>query len=258
MNRIKEYSVGQLAQLSGVTVRTLHHYDAIGLLRPAHVAANGYRTYGRGELLRLQEILFYRAFGLSLQEIADVLDGEEDGLARLRTHRGQLALQVAEATALLDTLDRTIANLTKETVMSDTDLYTPFDAAKQTAYENWLLETYGDAMAAKIATTKAAVAQMPDGMAGAIKELRAIEAQFVTAFQDGAKAGDRALVPIFDAHRALMARFWGDACDADAYVGLAEMYLAHPDFVARYERLAPRFSQWLPKAMKAYASEITA
>ena len=258
MNRIKAYSVGQLARLSGVTVRTLHHYDAIGLLRPAHVAANGYRTYERSELLRLQEILFYRAFGLSLQEIADVLDGEADALARLRRHRGRLAAQVEEATTLLATLDRTIADLTKETMMPDTDLYTPFDAATQTAHENWLLETYGDEMATKIATSKAAIAQMPDGMAGAMKELNAMEGQLVTAFQSGARVGDRALVPIFDAHRALMALLWGDACDADAYAGLADLYLAQPDFVARYERLAPRFSQWLPKAMKAYASEIAA
>ncbi len=255
--RIKEYSVGQLARLSGVTVRSLHHYDAIGLLRPAHVAANGYRTYGRAELLRLQEILFYRAFGLSLAEIADVL-GNGDALDRLRTHRARLAAEVTRTAALLETLDRTIATLTKETDMSDHDLYTPFDARTQTAYEDWLVDTYGSDMAARIALSKEAVAALPDGIAGAMEELKAIETRLVALFLADVRPADARLLPDLAAHRALMAKLWGQNCTPDAYAGLADMYLSHPDFVARYERLAPKFSQWLPAAMKAYASEIPA
>ncbi len=256
--RIKEYSVGELARLSGVTVRTLHHYDAIGLLRPAHVATNGYRLYGRDELLRLQEILFYRAFGLSLAEIADVLDNETNALSRLHAHRARLVAEAAKVAELLETLDRTIATLSKEAEMPDQDLYTPFDAPTQTAYEDWLIETYGPEMATKIALSKEAVIAAPDGMAGLMERLRDIEAQLVAAFQNSLAAGDRRLVPILEAHRALMTNFWGDECGPAAYAGLADMYQAHPDFVSRYERLAPRFSQWLPAAMKAYAAEISA
>ena len=257
-HRIKEYSVGQLARLSGVTVRTLHHYDTIGLLRPAHVASNGYRFYGRAELLRLQEILFYRAFGLSLAEVADVLTGEADAVVRLRAHRSLLAAQVVEVTDLLKTLDRTIATLTKETEMHDTDLYKPFDTDTQTAYENWMIDTYGPDMAAKIALSKEAIATMPDGMDGALEELKALEAELLEAFQAGLVAGEGSLVPILKAHRALMGRLWGEECRPAAYAGLADMYLSHPDFVARYERLAPHFSQWLPAVMKAYAADISA
>ncbi|MDX8353437.1 MerR family transcriptional regulator [Cognatiyoonia sp. IB215182] len=256
--RIKEYGVGELARLSGVTVRTLHHYDATGLLRPAHVAANGYRIYGRDELLRLQEILFYRAFGMSLAEIADVLDSESEALVRLRAHRAKLAAQAAKTADLLATLDRTIATLMREADMQDQDLYAPFDAATQTGHEDWLIDTYGPDMAVKIAVSKEAVAAMPNGIAGLMDRLRESEAELVGAFKKGVVAGDRKLVPMLDKHRALMADFWGDACDPNAYAGLADMYLAHSDFVARYERLAPRFSQWLPAAMKAYAAEISA
>ena len=75
---MKDLTVKQLAAISGVTVRTLHHYDEIGLLKPAHTGENGYRYYGRRELLRLQQILFHRELGITLSEIADLLAREGD------------------------------------------------------------------------------------------------------------------------------------------------------------------------------------
>ena len=251
--RIKSYSVGELARMSGVTVRTLHHYDAIGLLRPAHTALNGYRSYGRAEALRLQEILFYRSFGLSLADIASVLDKEPDHLSRLQQHRAALQEQMLHTAELLKSLDRTIIELTKGPDMANEDLYTPFDAATQTAHEEWLIDTYGADMAAAIATSKQAVAKLPDGIAGAMARLSDYETSLVAEFQQGRAADDGELDDILSKHRALMAELWGKPCPPEAYAGLADMYLSHPDFVARYERLAPRFSQWLPAAMKSYA-----
>ena len=81
-------TVRQVAKAAGISVRTLHHYDAIALLKPAHVEANGYRYYGRAELLKLQQILFYREPGLPLGEIRSILDDPAfDTLAALRDHR---------------------------------------------------------------------------------------------------------------------------------------------------------------------------
>ncbi len=80
--RIEEYSVGQLARFAGVSVRTLHHYDDVGLLKPAHVGANGYRLYRRAELLRLQEIMFYRDVGMLLDDVGRLLDGPENAVER--------------------------------------------------------------------------------------------------------------------------------------------------------------------------------
>ena len=73
---MSNYTVKQLARLSGVSVRTLHHYDEIGLLRPAFIGENRYRYYGREELLRLQDILFHRELGVPLQEIGRLLEHE--------------------------------------------------------------------------------------------------------------------------------------------------------------------------------------
>jgi DNA-binding transcriptional MerR regulator len=100
---MKELTVKQLAAISGVTVRALHHYDEIGLLEPASVGANGYRYYGRKELLRLQRILFHRDLGVPLNAIAELLDLEgEDQIAVLRQHRGKLQAERERYAVLIE------------------------------------------------------------------------------------------------------------------------------------------------------------
>jgi DNA-binding transcriptional MerR regulator len=107
-----EYTVKRLSKLAGVSVRTLHFYDEIGLLRPARVAANGYRYYGDAALLRLQQILFYKELGLSLDEIAEVLDQPEFDVARaLEAHRRALQQRLSRLRRLMTTVDQTIAYL---------------------------------------------------------------------------------------------------------------------------------------------------
>ncbi len=254
----EEYSVGQLARLSGVSVRTLHHYDSIGLLSPAHTASNGYRIYGRAEALRLQEILFYRDVGMSLGEITTILSKPSDALARLTRHRARLVQQVARTSKAIDTLDLTIAHLKGDRDMAIEDLYQPFAPAKQADYEAWLIETYGADMAEHIAASKQAIAEVTDGLEGLMVKLRDVEARLVEAYEADHQPGADELVVVLDEHRALMGEFWGRECDAAAYAGLADMYLSHPDFVARYERLSPKFSGWLPATMKAYAGTFEA
>src|SRR3981189_3367262 len=106
------YTVSQVARLSGVSVRTLHHYDEIGLLKPASVGANGYRYYGREELLRLQQILFHRELGFSLEEIGRTLDAKGfDKVAALKAHRQKLEAATRRYRRLMRTIDETLAAL---------------------------------------------------------------------------------------------------------------------------------------------------
>ncbi|MEP4313310.1 MAG: MerR family transcriptional regulator [Anderseniella sp.] len=254
--RYEEYSVGQLARLAGVSVRTLHHYDDIGLLKPAHIGANGYRLYRRAELLRLQEIMFYRDVGMSLDEVGRLLDGPADAVERLIRHRDRLQQASARTARIIDTLNATIAHLKGERDMELSDLYTPFSARQQAEYENWLIQEYGPDMAASIAVSKAAVEQLPDGMAGAMQRLQDIETRLVAAYEAGTSPEDDDIHPVLERHRALMTDMWGRDCSADGFAGLADMYTAHPDFVARYERLSPQFSGWLPVAMKTHADSL--
>lgn len=247
--RIKTYSIGEVSRASGVSVRMLRHYDEIGLL-PAFVRDNGYRAYGQEDLERLQEILAYRAMEFGLAEIASLMAGK-DRLARLTAQREALAVKLQGLEHVLETLDDAIDHATKGKTMSFEDLYKPFSPEKQAEYEAWLVETYGDDMAEAIATSKAHLQKIPEGMGQQMEKLKDLEAALVEAFQSGVDAVDE----ICEAHRAWVASMWGKDCSKEAYAGLADMYLSHPDFVARYEALAPQFSQWLPIAMKAYASK---
>lgn len=152
---MKELTVKQLAAISGVTVRMLHHYDEIGLLKPAHVGANGYRYYGRAEMLCLQRILFHRELGVPLADIAGLLELEgADQIGVLLRHREKLAAERERFRILIETIDRTVADIKGETPMPNADLYRGFSAEKQAEYEAWLIEHYGDPMKEDIARSK--------------------------------------------------------------------------------------------------------
>ncbi|HEX7946887.1 MAG TPA: MerR family transcriptional regulator, partial [Phenylobacterium sp.] len=130
------YTVKQVAKLSGVSVRALHHYDEIGLLKPDAVGANGYRYYGRDELLRLQQILFHRELGFPLDEIKQVLDAPGfDRVAALKAQRARLEAETKRYRALVRTIDTTLAALQGATTMEDKAMYRGFDPKKQAEHE---------------------------------------------------------------------------------------------------------------------------
>ncbi|MDG1432066.1 MAG: MerR family transcriptional regulator [Paracoccaceae bacterium] len=147
--RIKTYSIGEVAKHSGVSVRMLRHYDEIGLL-PAFVRDNGYRAYGHEDLERLQEILAWREMEFGLAEIAELMS-DGDRVVRLRAQRNELSAKLSRLEQVLETLDDAIDHAEKGKPMNVEDLYKPFSQEKQTEYETWLVETYGDDMAEAIA-----------------------------------------------------------------------------------------------------------
>lgn len=253
---MRAYTVRQVAEMAGISVRALHHYDQIGLLKPAHIGANGYRYYGREEMLRLQQILIHRELGIPLADIGAILD--DPGFSRLdalASQRARIAAEAERYAEMLMTIDRTIADLKGESAMQDAQLYTGIvDPQKQAEYEKWLVDTYGPDMAGRIEESRAAMAAQPEGaMQAAMADLRPIEQGLAEAMRRGAAPQDPGNDALVAAHRDWVARMWGRPCEADAYAGLADMYLAHPDFAARFEAIAPGFTQWFTTAMKAWA-----
>jgi DNA-binding transcriptional MerR regulator len=138
------YTVKQLAELAGVSVRTLHYYDEIELLQPSQVGSNGYRYYDEAAVLRLQQILFYRELEVELIQIKTILDDPEfDLVAALRQHRAALAAKATRLAQLTTTIDRTIQHLTGDRTMSSKQLFEGFSAEQQKEYEREARLQYG-------------------------------------------------------------------------------------------------------------------
>jgi DNA-binding transcriptional MerR regulator len=257
---VTRYTVKQLADLARISVRTLHHYDDIGLLKPAWLGHNGYRYYEQPQLYRLQQVLMYREFGLGLEEIKAILDAPGfDVASALRQHRRRLVERLEQQQALIDVIDATLARLDGETKMSDHSLYQWPSPQKQAEYEAWLVERYGPDMRERIEQSRAATDAMTGEAATAVMgELQSIEGDLAARYASGIDPEDAALAEVLDRHRAWVGRMWNRDCPPKAYAGLADLYLDHPDFVARFEAIAPGFAPWLSAAMKAHAARADA
>lgn len=253
---MKALTVKQLAALSGVTVRALHHYDEIGLLAPAYVGENGYRYYERPQMLRLQQILFHRELGVPLADIAALLEleaGDQAGL--LLRHRKKLEAERERYRLLIETIDRTLADIRGQTPMTNADLYRGFSPDKQAAYEAWLVDRYGGDMPERIADSHRAYASLSEAEQQArMDDLRDLEEALAEGCRRGVAPDAAAVDPLLARHRDWVAAMWARPCPPAAYAGLADMYLAHPDFRTRYETIAPGFTDWLVAAMKAHAA----
>lgn len=251
---MKTYTVKQLARLAGVSVRTLHHYDEIGLLKPAFTGENRYRYYGEDEVLRLQQILIHRALDIPLSEIGAILDAPGfDRIEALRRQRESLETKAQRFAGMVRTIDRTIAHLTGDMTMKTEDLYSGLVPAEQQAgYEAWLVEKFGPGVRADIAQSREALARLgPGSMAAHMAGLEPIEQGIAEAMRAGLPPQSRALDPLIDRHRLWVEAAWARPCPPEAYAGLADVY-GHPDFQARYEAIAPGLGTYLPAAMRAW------
>lgn len=249
------HTVRKLARISGVSVRTLHHYDRIGLLKPARIGANGYRYYGEAELLRLQQILLHRELGLPLAQIGPMLEAATgDRATQLRRHRQLLAERADRYRELVATIDRTLESLEGDIKMDPAKLYDGFTPEKQAEYEQWLVERGGEPMRKGIEESKSRMAGWPAGhLQQRMTELAALESALAELCRKGADVADPRLAPLLDRHCDWVASMWGKPCPPAAYAGLASLYETHPDFRNRYEALAPGFADFLPRAMRSWA-----
>jgi DNA-binding transcriptional MerR regulator len=252
---MKTYTVKQLARLSGVSVRTLHHYDEIGLLKPAFVGENRYRYYGRDQLLRLQDILFHRELGMPLQEIERALEeGGRDRITVLEEQRDLLLDRVQRSRQLIKTIDRTIAELKGDDNITDSDFYKGFSPEKQAEYEGWLVDRYGPAMRDRIDKSKAKLKAVgPEGRQDRLADLAFIESELAETMRAGTAADNPAVEPTLLRHREWVGSMWDQPCGPASYAELAELYATHPDFRLRYEAIAPGFTDWLVAAMTAHS-----
>ncbi len=248
---VKRYTIGQLAKMAGVSVRTLHHYDHIGLLKPSARTAAGYRLYESADLLRLQQILFYRELDLPLAEVRDILDDPGfDQVQALEQHRQVLRGRVERLTRLLKTIDRTIQRLTEDDMtMTDEELYEGFTAEQIERYQREAREMYDPDL---VAESERRLRRMSKEEWQAIKAEGDEVTQAIAALMD--RAPDDAEVQALVArHHAWIERFY--PADAEMCRGLGRLYVEHPEFRAFYEAYRPGLADFMAAAMSHYADE---
>ncbi|MRS05895.1 MerR family transcriptional regulator, partial [bacterium] len=142
------YTVKQLSSLAGVSARTLHYYDEIGLLKPTAVEENGYRRYGEQAVYLLQQILFYKEMGFSLEKIHEMVNRPDFNLLRaLEQHKSALHSRQEHLSRLIDTVDQTISHLRGKTKMSEKKLFEVFSEDQQKEYEKEAAERWPDTYA---------------------------------------------------------------------------------------------------------------
>ena len=250
---MERYSVKKLASLAGVSVRTLHLYDEIGLLKPSIRTDKKYRLYGRAEAQRLQQILFYKALGMPLKEIADILDDPEfDPIQSLETHKKVLQEKQEQLSTLLRTIDKTIDHLKNETMLSTEELYEGLSEEQVTAIRNEAKEKWGSSVERSEnylrKKTKEEFNQLKEAASVTLKKLIALSNEDPLSEKVQAK---------IRVHYELIREFWGTAGSpdkqAEAYAGLGDLYVNDNRYMASSGVTDPAFAQFMNKAMKHFA-----
>jgi MerR family transcriptional regulator, thiopeptide resistance regulator len=248
------WSIQQVARLSGVTARTLRHYDDIGLLRPASVGANGYRYYEQAELLRLQEILLLRELGVDLPTIAAVLDGARDRVDALRRHHRRLVEQGARLDRLVHTVAATIAHLERGTDRPAEELFEGFRFTREVLadLEARAVERTGQAEQPEFAEIKRRTENWTDEQFRQVERDGAeIELRLLALLCDGVAATDPAVFAVLDDDVDASRKLW--APDRDSYAALGRAFAAAPELRAHLDARDPRLADYMRDAMVAYA-----
>ncbi len=246
----KRYSVKQVAELSGITIRTLHHYDEIGLLKPAMRSEKKYRYYDEDNLLRLQQILFYRELDFSLAQTRAILDDPEfDFIKALEKHREALVQRHKQTGSLIQTLDQTLEKIKGDQKMAfkDKDLYQGFDQEKIDRWNKEVDEKYDPE---KVAESRRNVGKMSRRQYAKVqKQGERVTRAISEAMDKGARSTE--IQALIKEHHAWIENFY--TCPGEMYKGLGQLYIENPEFTAYYEKIKPGLADFMCDAMGFFA-----
>ncbi len=251
---MKAYTVHQLAEMAGVSVRTLHHYDQIELLKPSSRTDRGYRQYAEADLLRLQQILFYKELDFPLREIQRALDEPGfDPVEALAAHRRELERRAERLERLMSTIDKTILKLTEETMtLTDDELYEGFSKEEREAYPREARERYGEEA---VRQSEERARKMTREQWQMQKKEGEEVPRLLAACMDK-DPGDPEVQKLIARHCAMIAMFFD--VTPEIYRGLGQMYVEDPRFRAHYEKFGPGLADFMKPAMEYYAEHTLA
>src|SRR5215208_2997023 len=241
------FTVKQLSKLAGVTPRTLHHYDAIGLLKPSRVGDNGYRYYGEESVLRLQQILFYRELGIPLEDIKKIMGRRDfDVLGALYSHRDALQKQVSRLNRLINTVDNTIDHLKGNNTMSDKAYFEGFSEEEQEKHALEAEQIYDpETVRESNRKWKAYSAAKKEAI---MAEGKAIYMDMVAAMPKGADSKE--VQGIVERWRKHMDYFWTPRLEQ--LLALANGYHDDPRFRANFDKMHPQLAEFMREAVRHY------
>jgi DNA-binding transcriptional MerR regulator len=249
--QVDELTVGEVAQRFGITVRTLHHYDEIGLLTPSRRTAAGYRVYTPADLTRLSQIIVYRRLELPLDEIATLLN-EGDTVSHLIRQRERVMARLDEMKDLVEAIDQALEKAMTNTPMTDDDMRElfgeGFDDYQAEAEQKW-----GETEEWKESQRRKQQYGMQDWIqikAGG----EAVEKALADAFRAGLPADSAEAMDAAEQHRLHVNRWFYD-CPPAFHRKLGDMYVSDPRYVARYDESfgLPGFAAYCRAAIHANA-----
>ncbi|MEO7069634.1 MAG: MerR family transcriptional regulator [Nostocoides sp.] len=246
------WTVGQVAAQFGVTVRTLHHYDEIGLLAPSERSRAGYRLYTTGDLQRLSTVVVYRRLGFPLEQVGELLkSGEADLGTHLRRQRAAVMTRLDELRELVVAIDTALEKNMTDHPASTEDLLELFGDGFDESYAAEAEERWGDGDAWKQSQSRTSRYTKAD-WAEVKAEMDANNAAFVAAMTAGEPPTSEAAMAAAEQHRLhINDRFY--SLTHDFHRGLADMYVADPRFTKTHEDIAPGLAAYVHDAIHANA-----
>ncbi len=251
-----DYTVGKVADMAGVTVRTLHHYEQIGLLEPEQRSRSGYRHYSTTDLDRLYHILFYRELGFALPDIASILDDPQaDSTHHLRRQRRLLQERLDRLSAMLAAIDRELEAHGMGTELTPEEKLEIFGETYNPDWEVEAEERWGDTDAWKQSAARTKKLSKDQW-----KKVKADGDALMEKFGDAKRRGvspasDEAMA-LAEAHRKSVEVFYD--CSHAQQRGLADLYLADERFAKTYDDVEPGLAQWIHDAIYANADRVGA
>lgn len=246
------YTVKNLAKISGVTVRTLHYYDEIGLLKPAYIGENGYRFYEEEELLSLQQILFLRELGIELKKIQKIIGLKDfSKVIALRSHKKVLQKDLERIQKLLVTIDKTIDHIQGEKKMKDFEMYKGFDKEAQAKYEKQIVERFGEeGRKALESSKKNTKGWSPMKWTETNSKVTQINQEIAALMKKKRSANSSDVQKLIQKHYDWVKQFWTP--NKKSYVQLGEMY-SEDQYQAAYKDLPNGFVPFIQEAMAHFA-----
>ncbi|MFE9253886.1 MerR family transcriptional regulator [Streptomyces sp. NPDC006879] len=247
------YSVGQVAGFAKVTVRTLHHYDEIGLLSPSGRSRAGHRRYAEADLDRLQQILFYRALGFPLDQVAALLDDpRSDPQEHLRRQHALLSDRIARLQEMAAAVEHAMEARGMGIELSPEERFEVFGDHDPEQYAAEAEGRWGDTEAYRESTRRAASYSGEDWKR-IMAEAEGINQRLAALMERGATADETAAMDLAEEHRGWIGEHHY-ACGYEMHRGLGEMYVQDPRFTAVYERIRPGLAMFLRDAIFANAA----